>query len=207
MLAASTMHDLVDWLTHLNWVDYGFMVIIVYSVITGVWIGVMAECISLAGVAAGVFVAGLTYDGAGSLLGHLGVPGDARDWAGFVAVFVIISLIFRVAAIFARKLSNVMVRGWSNRVAGGLLGLFVGAMLCLFILTTAAYFHVGKSIPLAHCYTPLFATKEVAAQCLVSEPMAHSKIATASTSWLSEFVTLLPVKMHTIPGFLPDQLQ
>jgi uncharacterized membrane protein required for colicin V production len=201
MLAAGTMHDLVDWLTHLNWVDYLFMVIIVYSVITGVWIGVMAECVSLAGVAAGVFVAGLTYNGAGSLLGHLGVPSDARDWAGFVAVFVLISLIFRIAAIFARKLSNVMIRGWSNRVAGGLLGLLVGAMLCLFILTTAAYFHVGKSLPIAHCYN------KDPAQCLVSESMSQSKIATASTDWLREFVTLLPVKMHTIPGFLTDQQQ
>lgn len=192
MLAASTMHDLVDWLTHLNWIDYGFLVIIVYSVITGIWIGFMAECVSLAGVAAGVFMAGLTYQGIGSLLGHLHVPKDAQDWAGFVAMFVLVSLIFRVAAIFARNLSNLMVRGWSNRVAGGLLGLIVGSMLCLFIVVTVAYFQLGK------------VNSRIGS---VSDAMNHSKIAAASTDWLKEFVTLLPVKMHTIPGFLTDQHQ
>jgi uncharacterized membrane protein required for colicin V production len=125
-------------------------------------------------------MAGLMYNGVGTLLGHVGVPKDARDWAGFVAIFVVISLAFRVAAIFARRLSNLMIRGWANRVAGALVGALVGAMLCLFILVTVAYFQVGK----------------------VVDPMYHSKIAAESTSWLKEFVTLLPTKMHTIPGFL-----
>jgi membrane protein required for colicin V production len=175
------VHNLVDWVTHMNWVDFAFLVVIVYSMVTGYWLGFLAECVSLAGVAAGTLVAGLTYHNVGLLLAHVGVPKDARDWAGFVAVFVAVSLVFRIAAFSARKLSRVMIRGWSNGVAGALLGLLVGAIICLFALVTVAYFKVGH----------------------VVDPMHHSKIAAASTSWLKEYVGLLPLEMHTIPGYLP----
>ncbi len=198
MIAATTTHDLIDWLTHMNWVDFAFLVILVYSVLTGAWLGFMAECVTLAGVAASTFVAGQTYHDVGTLLGHVAVPKDARDWAGFVAVFVVISVLFRVGSVWARKLSRIMIRGWSNLVAGGLLGLLVGAILCLFIVVTVAYFHVGgvsdPKQPNSTC-----AAAAQSRLCAVYQ----SKIATQSTSWLQEFVTLLPVKMHTIPPFLP----
>ncbi|HWE62465.1 MAG TPA: CvpA family protein [Chloroflexota bacterium] len=175
------MHNLVDWVTHMNWVDFVFLVVIVYSVVTGAWLGFMAECVSLAGVAAGTLIAGLTYHNAGTLLGDLRVPKDARDWAGFVAVFVVVSLIFRIGAFSARNLSRLMIRGWSNNVAGALIGVLVGSIICLFVLVTVAYFQLGHLV----------------------DPLHHSKIAASSTSWLKEYVGLLPTKMHVIPGYLP----
>jgi len=180
MLAANGFHDLIDWLSHMNWIDFLFLVVVVYSVVTGAWLGFMAECVSLAGVALGVLIGGVTYSGVGSLLGHLNVPKDARDWAGFVTVFLVISLAFRVGALLARKLSRVMIRGWSNSVAGGLLGLLVGSMLCLTALVTVAYFKVGSFM----------------------DPLTHSKLAAQSGDWLKEYVGLLPAAMHHIPPFL-----
>lgn len=173
------MHNLVDWVTHMNWVDFVFLVVIVYSAVTGAWLGFMAECVSLAGVAAGTLIAGLTYGDAGKLLGHLHVPKDARDWAGFVAVFLIVSLIFRVGALSARRLSRLMIQGWSNSAAGALLGLLVGAMICLFAVVAITYFHIGR----------------------VYDPVLHSKIAASSNSWLKEYEGLLPAKMHVIPAY------
>ena len=175
------MHNLLDWVTHMNWVDFVFLVVIVYSVVTGAWLGFMAECLSLAGVAAGTLIAGLTYSSVGSLLGRLGVPSYARDWVGFVTVFVVVSLAFRIAAISTRRLSRIMIRGWSNTVAGGLIKLLVGSILCLYVIVTIAYFQVGHLV----------------------DPLHSSKIAASSTSWLKEYVGLLPAKMHTIPGYLP----
>jgi membrane protein required for colicin V production len=177
MLAAS--YAMPDGLTHLNWVDYAFLVILIYSAVSGAWIGFMAECVSFAGVVAGTVVAGLIYHETGKLLGNAGVPKDARDWAGFVAVFVIISLVFRLASIKGRRLSKVMVRGVTSGLAGGLLGLLVGGVLCLFILVAVVYFHIGK----------------------VYDPVQHSQIATNSKNLVQEFVTLLPDKMHHIKGF------
>lgn len=195
MLAASSLHDLVDWITHMNWVDFVFLVVIVYSVVTGAWIGFMAECVSLAGVALGVLVAGITYNGAGTLLGHLGIAKEARDWVGFAAVFVLISLAFRLGAIFARKISQVMIRGWSNKVAGGLMGLLVGSVLCLTALVTVAYFGVGSPVNAAGHLTKVGGP--------LVDPVDHSKIALQSSAWLQEYVGLLPAEMHHIPPFLP----
>lgn len=178
MLAAGTVD--LDWLHHLNWVDYLFLVIAVYSVVTGAWIGFMAECISLAGVVAGTAVAGQVYNGAGTLLGHLGVPKDSRDWAGFVAVFALIFIVFRVLSVLARKLSQMMVRGPLNILTGGIIGALSGTLLCLFIVTAVTYFRIPK----------------------MYDPTMHAQLTLKTTSWLNEFVTLLPDKMRQIPGLI-----
>jgi len=44
------MHNLTDWVTHLNWVDFVFLVVLVYSMLTGAWLGFLAECLSVAGL-------------------------------------------------------------------------------------------------------------------------------------------------------------
>ena len=177
----SVVLNVPDGFTHLNWVDYLFLVVLVYSVLSGAWIGFFAECLSLAGVAGGTFAAGLTYHDAGKLLAHVNVPEDARDWAGFVAVFVAISLVCRLFSIKAHKLSSVLVAGQANQLAGGLMGVIVGSIICLFALVTVSYFQVGK----------------------VVDPLYNSQIAQNSKGLVQEYVTLLPVKMHKVPWPCP----
>jgi len=60
-----------------------------------------------------------------------------------------------------------------------LLGIIVGSMICLFAFVTVTYFHVGK----------------------VYDPTVKSQIVMNSKNIEQEFVTLLPLKMHTIKGF------
>jgi uncharacterized membrane protein required for colicin V production len=167
-------------LAHLNWVDFVFLVVLVYSVLSGAWIGFFAECVSLAGVAAGTFVAGLTYSNVGSMLNHAGVPAKAQDWAGFVAVFVVVSFIFRFFSVKSRRLSKVLVVGISNELAGAMLGLIVGAIICLFAIVTVAYFNVGSFV----------------------DPLHQSQIALHTKNLVEEYVTMLPMKMHMVPGFV-----
>ncbi|MGH2389496.1 MAG: CvpA family protein [Chloroflexota bacterium] len=178
MLAAGSID--LNWIHHLNWVDYLFLVITVYSILTGAWVGFMAECITIGGILIGTIVAGQVYHGFGTFLGWLHVPKDARDWAGFVAAFTIIFVILRLMSIFARKLSRLMVRDTVNKLAGAVLGALSGAMVCLFIVVAVAYFHIGK------IYTPLM----------------QAQLPFKTTNWLSEFVTLLPDKMHHISGLI-----
>ncbi len=191
MLAAAS-YTVPDGLKHLNWIDYTFLVVLIYSALSGAWIGFMAECVSLAGVAAGTFVAGLTYHDVGKWLGNLSVPENARDWAGFVAVFVVISLVFRLASVKARRLSKVMVQGIANEIAGGLLGLIVGAFICLFAFVSVTYFHDTHDKKNAQFLNKLY------------NPMVNSQIVINSKNIEQEFVTLLPTKMHTIPGFTTE---
>lgn len=174
MLASTVV--LPDGIQHLNWVDYTFVVVIAYSMLAGAWIGFLSECLTVAGVAVGTAAAGLSYNQVGGWLSHLGVPSDARGWAGFVVVFVLISLLLRAASIKARRLSRMMVPSLSNELAGALIGLVAGAMICLFALVTAVYFGVGK----------------------VDGPMHNSQLAAHSGGLVKEYVTLLPQKMHDI---------
>jgi membrane protein required for colicin V production len=179
MLAAS--YAVPDGLKHLGWVDYTFLVIVVYSALTGAWVGFMAECITLAGIVAGTFIAGLTYHEAGKLLGYVGVPSNARDWAGFVGVFAIAYVVCSILSIKARRISNVMVQGLSNKLAGGLIGLLAGSIICLHLVVAAIYFHIGK----------------------VYDPVRHTQIVMNSKDLIQEFVTLLPVKMHIVNSYIP----
>jgi membrane protein required for colicin V production len=164
---------------HMNWVDYLFLAIIVYSMLSGAWIGFLAESVTLAGVAAGTMIAGLTYGSLGQVIGHLGVPKDARDWVAFVVAFLTVSLLFRMASIVARTVSRALIRDWSNRVAGALIGLLVGGMLCMFIVVTVAYFKVGP----------------------FGDPFKYAQIATSCSRWLKEYVVLLPKSMQSLPPF------
>ena len=178
MLASSSID--LNWIHHLNWVDYLFLVIFVYSVLTGAWVGFMAECITIGGILIGTIVAGQVYQGFGTFLGHLHVPKDAQDWAGFVAAFTIAFVILRVLSVLARKLSRLMVRDTVNKLAGAVLGALSGVMVCLFIVVAVAYFHIGKM------YTPVM----------------QAQLPMKTTGWLTEFVTLLPDKFHHIPGLI-----
>lgn len=166
--------------SQLNWVDFLFIAILAYSVITGYWIGFLAEAVSLIGVIAGVAAAGAAYPGAGALLALLGVPKGVHDCLGFILVFLVISLIFRVASVRVLRTSRRAIQGLSNRAAGALIGLLTGGMLCMLVLVTVIYFRMDNLL----------------------QPMEHARLARDSTRWLAEFVRLLPAKMHHLPGFL-----
>jgi membrane protein required for colicin V production len=166
--------------SQLNWVDFVFIAILAYSVITGYWIGFLAEVVSLVGVIAGVVAAGALYTDAGNLLGLLGVPRGVHDCLGFILVFLVVSLIFRVASIRVLRASRRAIQGLSNRAAGALIGLLIGGMLCMLALVTVSYFRMDG----------------------LMQPMHHARLAQDSTRWLGEFVRLLPNKMHQLPGFL-----
>ncbi|HVA91714.1 MAG TPA: CvpA family protein [Chloroflexota bacterium] len=180
MLAASSID--FSWLHHLNWVDYVFLVIAIYSIITGAWVGFMAECVTIGGILVGTVVAGQVFHNFGVLLGHVGLPKDARDWGGFVAAFTIIFVLFLAFSVFARNLSRLMVRDTVNKLAGAMLGALSGALICLFIVCASSYFHIGK------IYTP----------------MTQAQLPHKTTSWLGEFVTLLPNKMQHIQDCFPE---
>jgi membrane protein required for colicin V production len=174
------MHTFTTWVTHMNWVDFVFLVVIVYSALTGAWLGFLAEALSVAGVLAGTIVAGVSYTSAASVLGSLGVPTNARAWLGFVVCFVLVSLVFRLIALRARRISRVMGIGWTNALTGALLGILAGGGICLFAVVAVLYFHIGTFTPAIH----------------------QSQIATSSGAWLMEFTNLLPGKMQQVQNML-----
>jgi uncharacterized membrane protein required for colicin V production len=164
----------------MNWADFVFLVVIVYSTVTGAWLGFLAEALSVAGVLAGTVVAGVAYTSVASSLGRLGIPPGSRPWIGFVACFVVVSLIFRLVALRARRISHLMAMGWTNAVTGALLGVLAGGGICLFAIVTVLFFHVGT----------------------LSTAIHQSQIATSSGAWLTEFTILLPAQMQQVPGLL-----
>jgi uncharacterized membrane protein required for colicin V production len=166
--------------SQLNWVDFVFIAIIAYSVITGYWVGFLAEVVSLTGVIAGVTTAGVAFTVVGSVLGLLGVPEGTQDCLGFIMVFLAVSLVFRVASVRVLRTSRRVIQGLANRAAGALVGLLIGSMLCMLMLVVVIYFKVGNLV----------------------DPIEHARLAQGSTQWLREFVRMLPANMQHIPQFL-----
>ncbi|HEY8284226.1 MAG TPA: CvpA family protein [Chloroflexota bacterium] len=180
MLAVGSIDS--SWLHQLNWVDYLFLVIVVYNTLTGAWVGFMAQCVTIGGIIVGTVAASQVFHNFGLLLGHVGLPKDARDWGGYVAAFTIIFVLFLAFSVLARKISRLMVRDTVNKLAGAVLGVLSGTLICLFMVTAVSYFHIGK------IYTP----------------MIQAQLPHKTSSWLAEFVTLLPNKMQHIQDCFPE---
>jgi uncharacterized membrane protein required for colicin V production len=138
--------------------------------------------VTIGGIIVGTVAASQVFHNFGLLLGHVGLPKDARDWGGYVAAFTIIFVLFLAFSVLARKISRLMVRDTVNKLAGAVLGVLSGTLICLFMVTAVSYFHIGK------IYTP----------------MIQAQLPHKTSSWLAEFVTLLPNKMQHIQDCFPE---
>ena len=113
----------------MNWLDAVIAIIILAVAYVGWKIGIVRAAVALGGTALGLFLAGQYYDDLGRQLERLiDAPNGAK-----VAAFLIIFAAVVVGAILVgkavRRLLQVILLEWVDRVGGALLGALVGAAL------------------------------------------------------------------------------
>jgi membrane protein required for colicin V production len=151
----------------MNILDIVFAVVASFFLLRGIFRGLLVEIASLGGVAVGFFVANkhhaelIPY--AQKILNSPAWAATAAYLAVFVAVIVVVTL---VASIISRALP--LVVAWFNYLAGGLLGLAKGALICLvafmvltsympdasFIAQSKAAPHLSKAAQYLRKYMP-----------------------------------------------------
>jgi membrane protein required for colicin V production len=155
-------------------VDTFIVVVILLSGALGIYWGFIRQVLALAGLVAGlVFASRYGASVAVSLSSFIASDTLARV-LGFGIVFIGVSAVASLLASLLRRFVGLLFLGWLDHVAGGLLGLLQGLLVCTVVLLAAATF------PLA----------------LWASAVASSEFAPALVQAFSFLLPLLPDSFH-----------
>lgn len=119
----------------MNWLDIAIIVVIVGSAFMGLRTGIIKAAFSLAGLIAGVILAGRYYDPFSQQLSFIPHDGAAKIVA-FAIILVVVMVIARVLASVLKWVASLTMLGWVNRIGGAAFGLILGAIFCGALLAT-----------------------------------------------------------------------
>ncbi len=131
----------------MNWLDIVIIVLIAIPTLIGLRTGIIKAVLSLAGVIAGIILAGRFYV---SLAGQLSfIPQDnlARI-AAFAIILVAVMIIAGVLASVLKWITSMVMLGWVNRLGGAVFGFLLGAVFCAALLAIWVKF-LGMAGPVA----------------------------------------------------------
>ncbi len=126
--------------TGLSILDWGFVVVIVISVLTAAAQGFFYELFALAGAVLGYLVAAWEYPRLAGWYMRYVNSGWAADIAGFLTIFVAFALLGSVVGRLARWAVHGVGLRWFDRVLGGLFGAIRGLAICTVIVLALASF-------------------------------------------------------------------
>ncbi len=113
----------------MSWLDIAIIVAIAISTLIGLRIGLIKIVFSLAGLIAGIILAGRYYLPLAEQLSFIPQPGVAKIVA-FAIILVGVMLIASVVASLLRWITSVTMLGWVNHLGGAVFGLVLGAIFC-----------------------------------------------------------------------------
>ena len=129
----------------MNTLDIVFCVILAFLGLRGIFRGLVKEVASILGLILGFVLANAFHAELSPLLEKpLGGPGLA-NLAAYLGIFLCTVAVVYLCATFIRKLLKLIMLGWLDSIAGGLLGFFKGALLCSIIVLALTAFLPSKA--------------------------------------------------------------
>jgi membrane protein required for colicin V production len=131
----------------MSWVDTAILVMLAASTLTGLFWGLIRQLLSIAGLVAGIYLAGRFYEPVATFLHPSeggGLVADA-NWAkiiAFGAIVIGVSLLAGVVGSALRLVANLLLLGWLDHLLGGLLGFVNSLLLVSALLAVATIFPV-----------------------------------------------------------------
>lgn len=127
-------------MTGLSILDWGFVVVIVISVLSAAAQGFFYELFALAGAVLGYLVAAWEYPRLAVWYMRYVNSGWAADIAGFMTIFVAFALLGGLVGRLARWAVHGVGLRWFDRLLGGLFGAIRGLAVCTVIVLALASF-------------------------------------------------------------------
>jgi membrane protein required for colicin V production len=150
----------------MNPFDVLIIIVLVVTLVRGIFRGLVKELASIIGVLGGFYAAYSYYPYLGDPLGRW-IP--QTGWAnivGFVILFTIVYLIISILGVVIKYLLSIAFLGWVDRLCGAIFGGLKGVLICAVLLVALIAFLPSKSnIVRASMLSPYI--KEIA------QPMAH----------------------------------
>jgi len=117
----------------MSWLDIVIIVVVGSAAFWGLRIGIIKAILSLAGLVAGVILAGRYYIPLSEQLAFIPQASIAKIVA-FAIILIGIVVIAGVLANLLKWIVSVMMLGWINRLGGAVFGLVLGAIFCSALL-------------------------------------------------------------------------
>ena len=121
----------------MNWVDTVIIVALAVSTFVGYKVGLIKIVVPLVGMLLATVLSGALHSYLGDKLGFI----DSEKWANiaaFIIVFVVVFVIVYISASMLRKIMQLMLLGWVDRLAGAALVFIVGWIVCSMIVVMVA---------------------------------------------------------------------
>jgi membrane protein required for colicin V production len=160
----------------MNWLDIVILVVVGIATFLGLKIGIIKAALSLAGVIAGVILAGRFYEPLAEKMTFI-QQANVAEIVAFAIILIGVMLIAGILAAFLKKVVSVVMLGWVNHLGGGIFGFVLGAILSAALLAIW-----GKFFD-------------------VADIISHSGIAAVLLDYFPAVLTMLPEEFDTIRSF------
>jgi len=117
----------------MNWLDIVIIVVLAISVFNGLRTGLIKMLFTVAGIIVGIVLAGRFADDFAGVLTF--IPDNWSKIAAFAIILIAVMVVAWILGTVLSKLISLVLLGWVNRIAGAVLGLFVGAFFMGAILS------------------------------------------------------------------------
>jgi membrane protein required for colicin V production len=125
----------------MNWLDIVIIVVAVLLGLAGLRQGIIRTVFGIAGLIAGIVLAGRYYDELAALL----FPSGAT-WAHIAAYVIILLATLLVAGLVGwliARLVHFAMLGWLDRLVGFILGVVIGGLICAAIIAIVGKYYPG----------------------------------------------------------------
>ena len=123
-----------------TWLDYTFVIIIVFSTVFALTKGIAREIISLVALAGGFIFAAYSYPTVARVFADYTRTQTLANLLGFLVIFLSIILVGSIAAYVANRFVKMASLEWFDRLLGGVFGFLRGwAVTSIIVLALIAF--------------------------------------------------------------------
>jgi len=126
----------------MNGLDAGVIIVVLISLLIGLWRGLLYEVLSLLGWPVAFLLSKLFADDLASMLSI--AQEVVRITAAYALVFIFALIVWSILVGLTSKLMKSMGVAWTDRVMGGLFGILRGGMVVLVLAWLAGMTHIPE---------------------------------------------------------------
>ena len=179
----------------MTWIDWAIVFVMVMSVVAGLAQGFFRSVCSLGGLVLGLALAAWNYRIVAAPLQGLVRSEEVADIIGFLLIALLVMTVAGILGNVLAKTLRSIGLGCLDRIAGGVFGLFQGALLVtLAILVTVAFY------PEAHWLVEARLPRHFFAACHLSTHMSPDQLSQRVRTGLRTLETETPVWLHPHEG-------